>query len=258
MAGMKLMNLASAESIKRAKEIGVRKVMCAGKKSLATQFLIEAMFLTLISLVFTIILIALILPAFNQITDKNIILANVSWATWLMVFVISILTGLLSGSYPAFILSSYKIVDVFKKKNEANSKSKWIRNGLVVFQFTISIIFISGLIIISKQIDFVKNKDIGFDRENLVAITLNGDIQKNFDAFKSEASQIPGVHSLTKASHIPLGEFGTSPEVIWKGKTEDDATLFTGMVGSPDFVNTYGVQLISGREFRQKKPDNSE
>jgi len=258
IASINFMNLASAGYMKRAKEIGVRKVLGAGKTSLITQFLGEATLLSLTSLFLALVLILFALPVFNQITDKNIDLLNLPISTWIMVFVIALLTGILSGSYPAFLLSSFRITDVFKKKIETSSSTNWIRKALVVFQFTISVVFISGMIIISKQINFVQHKNIGFDRENLLAITLSKDLQNNYDAFKSGALQISGVTSVTKTSHIPLGDYGTSPEVIWNSKTADDDALFTGMVASADFVSTYGVELLQGRELVHNNPKNIE
>jgi len=183
------------------------------------------MLLSLTSLFFALIFIAIALPVFNDITEKNIDLLNLPVTTWTMVFVITLLTGFLSGSYPAFLLSSFSSTDLFKKKIETSSSTKWIRKGLVVFQFTISVVFISSMIIISKQIDFVQDKNIGFDRGNLLAITLSKDLQNNFDAFKGGALQISGVQSVTKTSHIPLGDYGTSPEVIWNSKSANDQSL---------------------------------
>lgn len=258
IASINFMNLASAGYMKRAKEIGVRKVLGASKSSLIVQFLGEATLLSLSSLFFALIFIVFALPVFNQITDKNIDLLNLPVSTWIMVFVITLFTGILSGSYPAFLLSSFRVTDIFKKKIETSSSTKWIRKALVVFQFTISVVFISSMIIISKQIDFVQHKNIGFDRENLLAITLSKDLQNNFEAFKSGALQISGVTSVTKTSHIPLGDYGTSPEVIWNGKTSDDPSLFTGMVASADFVGTYGVELLMGRELIHNNPENIE
>jgi len=258
IASINFMNLASAGSIKRAKEIGVRKVLGAGKGSLIGQFLGEAILLSFSSLFFALIFIALVLPIFNQITDKNIGLENLPASTWVMVLLITFFTGLLSGSYPAFLLSSFKVTDIFKKKIETSAKTKWIRKALVVFQFTISVIFLSCMLIISKQINYVQNKDIGFERENLLAVTLSKDLQKNFDAFKTGALQISGVSSVTKTSHILLGDYGTSPEVIWNGKSDDDGSLFTGMVGSLDFVKTYGAKLLMGRDLIHNNPDNIE
>jgi putative ABC transport system permease protein len=258
IASINFMNLASAGSIKRAKEIGVRKVLGAGKGSLIGQFLGEAILLSFSSLFFALIFIALVLPVFNQITDKNIGLESLPATTWIMVILITFFTGLLSGSYPAFLLSSFKVTDIFKKKIETSSTTKWIRKALVVFQFTISVVFISSMLIISKQLDYVQNKDIGFERENLLAVTLSKDLQKNFDAFKTDALQISGVNSITKTSHILLGDYGTSPEVIWNGKSDDDGSLFTGLVGSTDFIKTYGAKLLMGRGLIHNNPDNIE
>ena len=258
IASINFMNLASAGSIKRAKEIGVRKVLGAGKSSLVGQFLGEATLLSFSSLLFALIFIALVLPGFNQITEKDISLESLTLSTWVMVILITFFTGLLSGSYPAFLLSSFKVTDIFKKKIETSSTTKWIRKALVVFQFTISVVFISSMLIISKQLDYVQNKDIGFERENLLAVTLSEDLQKNFEAFKTDALQISGVNSVTKTSHILLGEYGTSPEVIWNGKSDDDGSLFTGMVGSTDFIKTYGAKLLMGRDLIHNNSDNIE
>ena len=258
IASINFMNLASAGYMKRAKEIGVRKVLGAGKSSLIAQFLGEATLLSLVSLSFALILIAFALPIFNQITGKNIALLNLTASTWLIVLIITIFTGILSGSYPAILLSSFGVNNIFKKKIETSSNTSWIRKTLVVFQFTISVIFISSMIIISKQIDFVQHKNIGFDRENLLAITLSKELQHNFDAFKNGALQISDVTSVTKTSHIPLGDYGTSPEVIWNGKPADDEALFTGMVASTDFVSTYGVELLMGRELIHNNAENIE
>ena len=258
IASINFMNLASAGSVKRAKEIGVRKVLGAEKSSLIGQFLGEAILLSFSSLFFALLFIALVLPVFNQITDKNIGLESLPATTWIMLILITFLTGLLSGSYPAFLLSSFKVTDIFKKKIETSSRTKWIRKALVVFQFTISVIFISSMLIISKQLDYVQNKDIGFERENLLAVTLSKDLQKNFDAFKTDALKISGVNSVTKTSHVLLGEYGTSPEVIWNGKSDDDGSLFTGMAGSTDFIKTYGAKLLMGRDLIHNNPDNIE
>ena len=258
IASINFMNLTTAGYTKRAKEIGVRKVLGAGKSSLIAQFLGEATLLSLASLFFALILIVFALPIFNQITDKSIDLLNLPISTWRMVFVITFFTGILSGSYPAFLLSSFKATDIFKKKIETSSRTSWIRKALVVFQFTISVVFISSMIIISKQVDFIQQKDLGFDKENLLAVTLSKDLQKNYNAFKSGALQISGVTSVTKTSQIPLGDYGTSPEVIWNSKAADDDALFTGMVASVDFAKTYGVELLLGRGLIHNNPDNIE
>ena len=177
---------------------------------------------------------------------------------WVEVLFITLFTGVLSGSYPAFLLSSFKVTDIFKKKIETSSRTKLIRKALVVFQFSISVVFISCMLIISKQIDYVQKKDIGFEREGLLAVTLSKDLQKSFDAFKTGALQISGVNSVTKTSQILLGEYGTSPEVIWNGKSDDDGSLFTGMVGSLDFIKTYGAKLLMGRGLIHNNPENIE
>jgi ABC-type antimicrobial peptide transport system permease subunit len=249
IACINFMNLASAGSLKRAKEIGVRKVLGAKKNGLVYQFLGEAVLLSLISTIVAIFLLILVLPVFNQLAEKNLNLFNLGGFTWAGILGIALLTGLLSGSYPAFMLSSFNVIGIFRRKTQTDPKSQWVRKGLVVFQFSLSIILICGMIITSRQIDYIQNKNLGFNRQNLLTFPLEGDLVKNFEAFKGSALQFPGVRSVTATYHTPVEIGGDTFGVIWQGKAEDDMTAFSTFPASGDFLKTWGCELVAGRDF---------
>ncbi|RKN82855.1 ABC transporter permease [Ulvibacterium marinum] len=252
IACINFMNLASAGSLKRAKEIGIRKVLGAKKGGLVYQFLGEAVLLSLISTVVAILLLALVLPAFNQLAEKDLGLLDLSGSVWAGILVIALLTGLISGSYPAFMLSSFNIVGIFRKKTQTDSKSHWIRQGLVVFQFSLSIILICGMIITSRQIDYIQDKNLGFDRQNLLTFPLEGELVDNFETFKGRALQFPGVRSMSAVFEPPLEMGGITFEVVWQGKEKDDMTAFTTFPASADFLRTWGCEIVAGRDFRDR------
>ena len=258
IACINFMNLASAGSLKRAKEIGMRKVLGAKKGGLVYQFLGESVLLSLISTVFALLLLALVLPVFNQLAEKELSLFNLGVFAWVGIGGIALVTGLISGSYPAFMLSSFNIIGIFRKKIQTDRRSQWIRKSLVVFQFSLSIIFICGMIITSKQIDYIQNKNLGFDRQNLLAFPLEGDLVPRYQTFKSRALQIPGVKALTAASGTPIEIGGQTFEVIWQGKEKDDMTAFCTFPVSGDFLRTWGCEIIAGRDFRDRDSENIE
>ncbi len=258
IACINFMNLASAGSLKRSKEIGIRKVLGAKKGGLVYQFLGEAILLSLISTIFALLLLALVLPVFNQLAEKDLSLFDLNGFAWAGILGIALLTGLISGSYPAFMLSSFNIISIFRKKIQADSKSQWIRQGLVVFQFSLSIILICGMIITSRQVDYIQNKNLGFDRQNLLTFPLEGDLIGSFQTFKDRALQFPGVESLTATYESPLEIGGNTFEVVWQGKEEDNMTLFTTFPASGDFLKTWGCEIIEGRDFRDRDSDTIE
>ncbi|WP_282161101.1 ABC transporter permease [Ulvibacterium marinum] len=258
IACINFMNLASAGSLKRAKEIGIRKVLGAKKGGLVYQFLGESILLSLISTILALLLLALVLPVFNQLAEKELSLTNLSTFVWAGILGIALLTGLISGSYPAFMLSSFNVIGIFRKKTLTDHKSQWIRKGLVVFQFSLSIILICGMIITSKQIDYIQNKNLGFDRQNLLAFPLEGDLIGSFQTFKDRALKFSGVESLTATYESPLVIGGNTFEVVWQGKEENNMTLFTTFPASGDFLKTWGCEIIEGRDFKDRDSDTIE
>lgn len=258
IACINFMNLASAGSLKRAKEVGVRKSLGAKKGSLVFQFLSEALLLTLISTILSLVLIVLVLPVFNELSGKDLSLLSLSVTSWLGILGVSLFTGIVSGSYPAFVLSSFKAIDIFRKNRNTNASSQWIRQGLVVFQFALTIILISGMLITSRQINLIQNQDLGFDRHNVLIFPFQGDSTRTFSGFKGRALQMPGVESMTISSNVPMGFSNGFTDVQWPGKPENDPTVFMTMAVGSDFTETWGTDILLGSDFSDESiADNS-
>jgi ABC-type antimicrobial peptide transport system permease subunit len=258
IACINFMNLASAGSLKRAKEVGVRKSLGAKKESLVSQFLGEALLLSFISTVFSLILIVLVLPVFNDLANKDLSLFSLSTQSWLGILGIAVLTGLVSGSYPAFVLSSFKAIDIFKNNSNATAGSQWIRKGLVVFQFALTVILISGMIITSRQINYIQNENLGFDPHNVLMFPFQGDSARTFSGLKERALQLPGVEYMTISSNVPMGFENGATDVEWPGKSPNDPTVFTYMKVGSDFMETWGTEMLFGTDFSDSSmADNS-
>ncbi|MCW3119311.1 MAG: macB 22 [Chitinophagaceae bacterium] len=249
IACVNFMNLTTARSIKRAREIGVRKVAGALRSVLIVQFIGEAILLVFIAVVIAIVLVLVLLPAFNALTHKQIVLPVTDLYFWISIAVLTFGTGLLSGSYPALFLSSFNPVTVLKGLPKFSSAATWFRKGLVVFQFVLSIVLIIGSIVVSKQINYIQTKDLGYDRENLVYISLEGDLGKQYAVLKQQALNSPGIKSISRISQIPtLIENGVGG-AEWDGKDPNTKPMFTQAAIGYDFVKTMNIQVLQGHEF---------
>jgi len=206
IACVNFMNLTTARSIKRAREIGVRKVAGALRSALIFQFIGEAILFVLIAVVIAILLVQLLLPTFNALTHKQILLPLSDIHFWISISVLTFGTGLLSGSYPALFLSSFNPVVVLKGLPKFSSAAVWFREGLVVFQFALSIVLIIGSIVVSNQINYIQTKDLGYDRENLVYIPLEGDLSKQYLLLKQQAMNTPGIISLKLQHKLKMAQ----------------------------------------------------
>jgi len=253
IACINFVNLATARSAERAREVGVRKVMGSGRSQLVRQFLTESVFISFCSMLLAVVLIQLILPSFNNLAQKELSLllfGNGMIGPLLLVF--SLLVGVLAGLYPAFYISSMKPVEVMKGKFQSNSKGQWLRNGLVVFQFAISIILISGTLVVHNQMDYIQNKRLGFDKENLLVIENLGSLEQP-EAFKQQMLNLADVNRVGGAGALPGDVFfgiqfqkPGNPEVLTgKGMTVDD-----------HFVETIGLTLSEGRSFSEDYNDS--
>jgi putative ABC transport system permease protein len=249
IACINFMNLTTARSVKRAKEIGVRKVVGALRPTLIKQFIGESLMLTCIAVVVSLLLIALILPVFNIITQKQIALPFTQLSFWLRLIGITLITGMVSGSYPALFLSSFKPVKVLKGTAKVGSGAAIFRKGLVVFQFVLSVVLIISTIIISRQVNFIQDKDLGYNRENLVYINLDGDLVAKYEIFKTEVSKMPGIQSVTRASESPTNIDNGTGGVDWDGKDPNVNIQFTEMAVGYDYVSTMKLKLLQGRDF---------
>jgi hypothetical protein len=249
IACINFMNLTTARSGKRAKEIGIRKVTGALRWSLIGQFLAEAVFITSLSVIISLMFVVLLLPSFSQLTGKQLAIPFSSIRFCLSILALTLVTGLLAGSYPAFFLSSFKPIRVLKGSLKFSQGNGLLRKGLVVFQFILSIVLIIGTLIISKQVDYVQQINLGYDRENLLYVPLEGELAKNFELFKLQALSTSGITAVSSISENPDDIDNSTNSVHWDGKAPDTSPQFTQIVIGYDFVKTMGLVITQGRDF---------
>ena len=249
IACINFMNLTTARSIKRAKEIGVRKVIGAMRFALIKQFIGEALLIVSIAVIISILLVTLVLPQFSHLTRRPIHIPFGDATFWLTMSGLLLLTGLISGSYPALYLSSFRPVKVLKGLPKFSGAALWFRKGLVVFQFVLSIILIIGTIVVSKQVDYIQTTNIGYDRENLLYIPLEGDLTSKYALFKNEVINMPGVKDVSRITQEPTQITNGTGGVQWEGKDPNaDINFSYGAVGY-DLTKTMHLQLAQGRDF---------
>jgi putative ABC transport system permease protein len=249
IACINFMNLTTARSVKRAKEIGVRKVVGALRSVLIKQFISESILLTSIAVLVALFLLAALLPVFNQITQKQIELPFDQPAFWLKLVLITLVTGIFSGSYPALFLSSFNPVKVLKGTLKLDSGTTLFRKGLVVFQFVLSVVLIIGTVIVSRQVNYIQAMNLGFDRDNLVYVPLEGDLGKSYDVFKNEAQKMPGIKSISLSSNPPTGISNSTVNVEWDGKDPNTNVSFSDAAVGYDFISTMKLKMVAGRDF---------
>ena len=249
VACINFMNLATARSAKRAKEVGIRKVVGAARSALIGQFIGEAILLTFFSIFVALILTDLLLPAFNYLTGKLLYLPFNQFSFWTSLLILVSLTGFVAGSYPAVFLSGFNPHKVLKGSLKTGSGARFFRKGLVVFQFTLSIILIVGMIVVYRQIQYTQSRNLGYDRENLVYIPIEGTLISDFEFFKEKALQIPGVQLISKMRENPTVINHHIGDVGWPGKEPNLVTSFADATVGYDFVKTMKLQLVVGRDF---------
>ncbi|KQN36064.1 hypothetical protein ASE92_07970 [Pedobacter sp. Leaf41] len=251
IACINFMNMATAKSEKRAKEVGIKKTIGANRTSLILQFLTESMVLTLVAVVVAIALIELCLPAFNQLLNINLGISYFNTASWVGIMLIVIATGLIAGSYPAFYLSSFNPIQTLKKKIKARAfLTISLRQVLVVGQFCFAIILIIATLVIYRQIQFIKNKPVGFDVNALVEIPQDGELKGKFELFKTEMLKSGAVTSMYQSS-VSLSHRGRNfMDIKWDRMTKPENTvMFNQVATSYDFTKTNGIKLLEGRDF---------
>ena len=250
IACINFMNLTTARSAKRGKEIGIRKVAGAVRISLVSQFLSEAVFTTGVAVLLSVLLVNGLLPFFNTLTGKHIVFPFSNYAFWLELAGLTIVTGLIAGSYPAVVLSGFKPIQVLKGALKFSGSSLLFRRGLVVFQFILSIVLVIGTIVVARQSDYLQHADLGFNKENLLYIPLEGDLGKHYQVFRQQAMDIPGVKAVTCLSSSPTGIGGNvTGTVNWTGKDPNASPQFTVTAAGYDFVKTMQLTLLQGRDF---------
>lgn len=259
IAAINYINLTTAKASLRAKEIGLRKVVGAIKTQLIFQFLTEAFVVTLIAMVLSIVVIDLCFPFFNSITGKNFDLTVETLGQYMpALLLITLLIGLIAGSYPAFYLAKLKPVTTLKGQAITPAGKIDLRTSLVVFQFTITIILIVSTLVIGDQIKFVQTKDVGFDKEQMLVIDINsGAARRQFQTMKDEFSKLAGVKAVAVSSNIP-GEWKQMSEVYVRTNSGGVDSLQTYFMGfDEDMLKTYQLQLSAGNFFSERNEADS-
>lgn len=257
IACINFMNLTTARSVKRAKEIGVRKVVGAIRAVLVRQFIGEALLITSIATIIAIALMIFLLPVFNEVTGKNIALPLKEPYFYLSLAGIILLTGFLSGSYPALLLSSFNPVAVLKGKLKTGKGAASFRKALVVFQFVLAITLITGMIVITRQVNYMQNVNLGFNKQNLVFLPIEGELIKKYHVFKEEAMRLPGIAGVTQMSNRPTHIQNGTGGVSWPGKDPNVTIMFTQASVGYDFIKNLQVTLLQGRDFSPEYGDSS-
>ncbi|MCU0324600.1 MAG: ABC transporter permease [Spirosomaceae bacterium] len=252
IACINFMNLATARSIKRAKEIGIRKVVGAVRGSLIGQFLGESLLIACFGIILAILIVSLLLPIFNDLTQKKLQIDFSNPSFWIVILSLTLITGLVSGSYPALFMSSLNPITVLKGSLKFKPSAAYFRKGLVIFQFGLSIMLILGMIVIYRQINFIHNKHLGFQKEGLIYTPLEGDLLNNFQSFKQELINLPGIKYVSCTQSDPLQNGSSTGGFKWAGKDTTKTILFAVNRVSFDYIKTMGIKMVAGREFEER------
>jgi ABC-type antimicrobial peptide transport system permease subunit len=260
IACINFMNLATARSVKRAKEIGLRKVVGSSRLQLIGQFFSEAVLFAFFAMLMSGLLVFLLLPSFNAFTNKQISVPVRDISFWTNLIALTLITALIAGSYPAIYLSSLQPVRIFKGKIRFTQGSVNFRKGLTVFQFTLSIILIICTIVISEQTSYVQNTHLGYNKENMIYLRIEGELSKmnKYLLFKERASNLPGVVMVDRSTEAPHAmNFEEADAINWQGKEKNVSVGFKPASVGFDFVKIMNLQIAEGRDFSRLNPTDS-
>ena len=249
IACINFMNLATARSGRRAKEIGVRKAMGAQRALLGQQFFVESFLHAAVGVVAALGVVALTLPYFNDITGKSLVLDFTSLKVWLCAAGMIVITGLLAGSYPAFLLSSFNAINSLKGKLKHASGGSRFRNILVTVQFAISILLISGTMVIANQMRYILNKNLGIDKENLIMMPMDGELAGRNEVFRTELRNMPEVKAITFSSGNPISYSSSTGGARWDGKDPNEVVEINVLSVDANFFETMKMEFAEGRGF---------
>jgi putative ABC transport system permease protein len=249
IACINFMNLTTAQSLKRAREVGIRKVVGSNRSQLVLQFLSESVVISFISLILSALLLALAIPAFNDVSGKQIVINPLDNGMVVVIFIgITFFVGVIAGTYPAFFLSSFKPTAVLKGSFVSSVKGNLLRKGLVVFQFTIAFVIMVGTYIIYNQLDFMLNKNLGFDREQIMILPLPKDSIGD-QTLKNEMLKLSGVEGVTRFSEVP-GKMVHTSGFWYEGVKEDKAENLYHFTGDVDLLTTLNMKMKAGNYFQ--------
>ena len=257
IACINFMNLATARSEKRAREVGIRKSLGSRRANLIGQFIGESIFISLIAFVIAIILTEVALPFYNDLVDKQLAINYASPYFWIIAIGGVLVTGLIAGSYPAFYLSSFKPVKTLKGSVQVGKNASLPRKVLVVLQFGFSILLMISTVVIVQQINLVKNRDLGYQQENLISVEFTNDINDNYDLIKDELLQTGVVEAVTM-SNSQITSISSNNFVGWPGKPESQRVIFTTIATRYDYAKTMGIEVLMGRDFSKEFASDSD
>ncbi len=258
IACINFMNLSTARSEKRSKEVGLRKVVGASRNNVITQFYSESLFMTILAFFAAILLVYLLLPAFNNVSGKQLTLDSMKEPVFMLGLLgIMLATGLASGSYPAFVLSSFKPVDSIKGlglRISPKSGKSMLRRTLVVTQFALSVILIIGTSIVYQQVRYMLNKELGYEKDSMVYFVKRANLRTQYDAFKSELLRDPNIVGVTSSSDVPTYSVHSTGAFSWEGKNPETHFLIHQFSVDHDYINTFNMHIIAGRDFSKEFP----
>lgn len=257
IACINFMNLATARSEKRAKEVGIRKSMGSKRVELIAQFLGESVFIALIAFLIAVLITEVTLPFYNQLVDKELSISYMSPLFWIISLGGVLVIGAIAGSYPAFYLSSFQPVKILKGSIKAGKGATTPRKVLVVLQFVVSILLLVSTLVIVQQIDLVKNRELGYDQENLISIERTEDLADNYDVLKQDLLQSGAVESVTR-SNSQITQINSNNFLGWPGKPEEQRVIFTTITSEYDYAKTMGIDVLMGRDFSKEFASDSD
>ena len=253
IAGVNFMNLTTARSANRAKEVGLRKVVGAERVQLIRQFFGESVLMALFAYFSGLVLVELLLPVFNTLSGKEIISAWRNNPIFLIGFFgIAVVTGIFSGSYPALFLSSFKPIQVLRGPLRSTGSNPFFRKALVIFQFSLAVFLIVGTVGISRQLSYMRNKDLGFNREHIIHISIHGELLDKYGAIRERFLQNPEVLHVTAAMSLPSSIQGSPGTPEWEGKNPDEQMEIKADFVDYDYIETFGIPLVEGRSFSRE------
>jgi putative ABC transport system permease protein len=256
IASINYMNLSTARSEKRAREVGVRKALGSSRKALMGQFILESLLLSTISMLISFALLEILLPQFNTLLDTAIYIDYTSYTFWIVLIVLILLTGILAGSYPAVYLSSFTPIKVLKGFKGAAGGALTIRKLLVVIQFSLSICMIICALVIYTQMQYIKNKPLGFNQDNLIELSLEGNLKNpvKVELLKHQLKKSGAVVEATEFAGNFITMSNNSSDFSWPGKDINDNALFEVRSTGYDYAKTVGAEVILGRDFSPRFP----
>jgi len=260
IACINFINLSTAKSANRAKEVGLRKVIGSFRSSLINQFLTESLLYSVFSFVLALVIAWALMPFFNTLSAKSLKMPWGEWWLFPILIVSSIIVGLLAGLYPSFYLSSFKPISVLKGNLSRGSKNSLLRNGLVVFQFTTSIILIIGTIVIYSQTKFILNKSVGFDKSQVLMIQGTHTLRDNIKPFRDELSKLAQVKSVSISDYLPISNTKRNGNTFYnEGKTQEESGVGGQYwIVDDEYIKTMGMKLLAGRNFSSEMKSDSQ